>query len=236
MDDPFELVLYAFAAFVAFSIIRTLVKGKRELAATKAAHARQEALFRASFPELPPHFHPEKVLRFVEAWRLPGRIGDEWPSPPGFGVERARFGKAGPKGQPVDLLDAAGATLATFLIQEHADGAVMRIGLGKLTINRRDSAVRYWHPQREFKWSRAKGWRLISALSDREIESSDHGSSFSSDSPSSSSRTTSTAAAAAAGAAVVAGAGGAFDGGGASNAWDDGSSGDSGGGEAATSY
>ena len=236
MNDPFDLVLYVIFAVVAFSIIRAIVKGKQALSATKAAHARQEALFQATFPELQPYFHPEKVLRFVDAWRLPGRVGKEWDAPPGLGVARARFAKAGPKGQPVDLLDAAGATLASFLIQEHPDGAVMRIGPGELTVNRRDLAVRYWHPQREFKWSRAKGWRLISALSDREIESSDHGSSFSSDSPSSSSRTTSTAAAAAAGAAVVAGAGGAFDGGGASNAWDDGSSGDSGGGEAATSY
>ena len=241
MNDPFDLVLYVIFAIVAFSVFRAIVKGKRAAAATKAAHDRQEALFKATFPELQPYFHPEKVLRFVDAWRLPGRAGKDWDSPPGLGVARARFGATGPKGQGVDLLDASGARVASFLIQPSAEGAVMRIGPGKLTVNGRDAAVRYWHPQREFKWSRTKGWRLISALSDREIESSDHGSSFSSDSSSSPSRT-STAAAAAAGAAVVAGAGGAFDGGGASNAWDAGAAGDSGspgdstGSEAATSY
>jgi hypothetical protein len=34
-----------------------------------AANRRSEALFVSTFPELQPHFHPEKVLRFVSAWR-----------------------------------------------------------------------------------------------------------------------------------------------------------------------
>jgi hypothetical protein len=119
------------------------------------------------------------------------------------------------------MLDSAGAVLTRFLLQEHPEGAALRIGPGKLTANLKDSAVRYWHPEREFKWSRAKGWRVINALSDRGIDTSDSGTSFSSSS------TANTVAAAAAGAAVVAGAGGAFDGGGSSSSWDAGSSSES---------
>jgi len=113
-----------------------------------------------------------------------------------------------------------------FVFQEHAEGGVLRMGPGKLTANLRDAAVRYWHPEREFKWSKLKGWRLITSLSDRSIDSSDRGTSWSS---SDSSSATSTAAAAA-GTAAVLGAGGAFDGGGSSDSWSDAS------GEARTSY
>jgi hypothetical protein len=101
---------------------------------------------------------------------------------------------------------------------------VIRLGSGKFTINLKDSAVRYWHPQREFKWSRAKGWRMINSLADRPIESNDRGSSFSSDGPSSSFSSSSSGARTG---AAMAGAGGAFDGGGASNSWDAADSGSS---------
>lgn len=123
----------------------------------------------------------------------------------------------GEKGRPVELLDEAGAIVSRILLQENPEGGVIRLGPGKFTVNLRDSAVRYWHPEREFKWSKVKGWRVISSLSDRGIDSNDRGTSFSSDG----SPTATTAAAAAAGAAVVAGAGGAFDGGGSSQSWDE---------------
>ena len=195
-----------------------------------AAQGKQEALFQATFPELQPYFHPENVLKYVNARHTrgakPGAFG--WKNPPGFsGVPNAEIAP-GEKGEQVRLLDAAGATLAQFVYQDNPDGGVIRMGAGKLTVNVRDAAVRYWHPRREFKWSRLKGWRMISSLSDREIESSDRGTSFSSDSSSSSTATT--AAAAGAAAAVVAGAGGAFDGGGSSAGWDSAS------GESRTSY
>jgi uncharacterized membrane protein YgcG len=191
-------------------------------AGTTPARKRQEALFVATFPELQPYFHPEKVLQFVSGWRprTPRADTIDWNNPPGFGVPRARLMPKSEKGQSAELLDAAGAALASFVLQDHPEGGVIRLGSGKFTVNVRDSAVRYWHPQREFKWSKAKGWRVINTLSDRGIDSSDSGTSFSSDSSS----TATSAAAAVAGAAVVAGAGGAFDGGGSSSSWDAGSS------------
>jgi hypothetical protein len=235
--DPLMLtVIVGLFVLVGTVFIVFAAKGLRKNADARRAvydpAQKQEALFKATFPELQPHFHPKQVLEFVAAWRARNAppIAFEWTIPPGFGVAKARLGAAGEKGHPVELLDEAGSVLSRFLMQRHEDGAVIRLGAGKLTVRVRDAAVRYWHPEREFKWSRAKGWRVITSLSDRPIESSDRGTSFSSDSSSSSSTAT-TAAAAAAGAAVVTGAGGSFDGGGASSSWDGG--GDS---DARTSY
>jgi hypothetical protein len=224
----FAIVALVIVAIIVYKVVRSM-RGARD--ATQA-RARQEALFRATFPELQPHFHPEKVLQFVNARRGRGGslAGTTWKNPPGFPAAASAEIAADAKGEAVRLLDAAGAVLAGFVFQDHADGGVLRMGGGKLTVNLRDAAVRYWHPEREFKWSRAKGWRLITSLSDRSIDSNDRGTSFSSDSPSSSSTVT-TAAAAAAGAAVVTGAGGAFDGGGSSSSWDEG-----GGSDARTAY
>ena len=187
-----------------------------------AAQRRQEALFVSTFPELQPHFHPEKVHAFVNAWRArtPQPAALVWGNPPGFGPARVRLHPATDKGQKAEIVDAADAVIAAFMLQPHPEGGVIRLDPGKLTVNVRDAAVRYWHPQREFKWSRAKGWRVINSLSERGIDSNDRGMSFS-ESTSSSSTATS-AAAAAAGAAVVTGAGGAFDGGGSSSSWESG--------------
>jgi len=191
------------------------------VAGRNAGNKRQEALFVSTFPELQPHFHPEKILQFVNAWRAravqPGTI--EWNNAPGFGSSRVRLMPKSEKGQPAELLDAAGAAISSFILQDHAEGGVIRLGSGKFTVNLRDAAVRYWHPQREFKWSKAKGWRMINSLADRPIESNDRGTSFSSDSPSSSSSWSSSSSTARTAGAVV-GAGGAFDGGGASDSWD----------------
>jgi uncharacterized membrane protein YgcG len=95
----------------------------------------------------------------------------------------------------------------------------VRVGKGKLTatLNGPEPRVRYWHPDREFKWT-PRNWKFTTRIADREVESSDSGTSFSSDSSSSSS--TSSIATGAAAAAGIAAAGGAFDGGGASQAWD----------------
>jgi len=212
----FIVVAVVMVAIIAYRIVRA-VRGKRD---RTRSWEKQEAPFTATFPELQPYFHPRKALDFVAAWRArpmnPG--GFEWTKPPGLGVPRARFLAAGEKGQPVELVDAAGAVVSRFLLLDHDEGGVIRIGPGKLTANVRDAAVRYWHPEREFKWSRAKGWRLITQLADRPIDSTDRGTTFSSSSSDSPSVTTTAAAAAATGA--VLGAGGAFDGGGASESWD----------------
>jgi hypothetical protein len=185
-----------------------------------AANRRQEALFVSTFPELQPHFHPEKVLQFVNGWRMRPAKADTavWNDPPGFAPSRVRLMPTAEKGQPAELLDGAGAVLASFILQDHPEGGVIRVGSGKLTVNVQNAAVRYWHPQREFKWSRAKGWRVIHSLSDRPIESNDRGTSFASDGPSSS---FSSSPSSSASAAAIAGAGGTFDGGGASAGWDD---------------
>lgn len=223
----FEAVAFIVIAGIVVSIIAMQSrKGARQLAESRA---KQEALFQASFPELQPHFHPEKVLEFVKARRARARpvVGTSWKKPPGFAAAAVAEIAADPKGEAVRLLDEAGALLARFVFQEHPEGGVIRMGPGKFTVNLRDAAVRYWHPEREFKWSRLKGWRVITAMSDRAIDSNDRGTSFSSSSDGPS--VGSTAAAAAAGAAVT-GAGGAFDGGGSSGDW----GGDSG--ESRTSY
>ena len=241
MDDLYGFITTAAIVGVLVSIVVLLSRAKKAAAPADplrlraggaAAKKRQEALFVTTFPELQPHLHPEKVLQFVNGWRARTARPDPvvWNNPPGLGVPRVRLQPATDKGQRVELLDAADALVGSFLIQQHAEGAALRLDPGKLTVNVRDAAVRYWHPQREFKWSRAKGWRVINALSDRGIESSNDGISFSSSSSSSSSTAT-TVAAAAAGAAVVTGAGGAFDGGGSSQSWDAGS-----GSESRTSY
>ncbi len=238
MDDLYGFITTAAIVGVLVSIAVLLSRAKKAApgdplrlrAGGAAAQKRQETLFVTTFPELQPHFHPEKVLQFVNAWRARTARPDAvvWNNPPGLAVPRVRLQPATEKGQRVELLDAADALVASFLIQQHAEGGAIRLDPGKLTVNVRDAAVRYWHPQREFKWSRAKGWRVINSLSDRGIDSSNDGMSFSSSSSSSSSTAT-TAAAAAAGAAVVTGAGGAFDGGGSSGSWDAGS-------ESRTSY
>ena len=218
----FLIVALVMVAIIGFRIVRW-VRGVRE---STQSRAKQEALFQATFPELQPHFHPEKVLQFVKARRARtgSLVGTTWKNPPGFPGAAAAEIAADAKGEAVRLLDAAGAVLGRFVFQEHAEGGVLRMGPGKLTANLRDAAVRYWHPEREFKWSKLKGWRLITSLSDRSIDSSDRGTSWSSSDSSSST------AAAAAGTAAVLGAGGAFDGGGSSDSWSDAS------GEARTSY
>lgn len=211
------------SALAAAAIVVAIVFGVRwyrraASAAPQASEQRHEALFKAAFPELQPLFHPAKVLEFVAAWRTrgPQPPGARWLRPPGLDAARAQL-SPGSKGEAVELYDETGALVSQFRLQPHPDGGVLRLDPGKFTVNVRDAAVRYWHPEREFKWSRAKGWRVITRLSDQAIDSTDRGFESARDT-SSSSPSASTVATTA---AVIAAAGGTFAGGGASAKWDD---------------
>ncbi len=208
-------------------------RGQRaqEMSAEKA-----EAFFKASFPELQPHFHPENVAAYVLA-----RSGKqfakrrEWTKPPGFAAAAvARYGDA-PKGELTVLLDAAGRKIADFVLEPKAGalGAV-RVGEGKFTVRQdpgKPPRVSYWHPLREFQWKGRGQWKFTSRVADESIDTTDRN--WSSSSSSSWSPTTTTAAAA----AGVVGLGGTFDGGGASAGWDsEDSGGSSGSGSADASF
>jgi len=209
--------------FVGIAFMRRFMResGARAGRVRAEMNERMEALFRATFPELQPHFHPARVLEYVRARRghVPSGTPSTWRKPPGFpaaGV--AELAIEGPKDR-VRLLDAAGKPFAAFVYEEHPDGGVIRLGKGKFTVNVKgpEPRVRYWHPEREFKWTPTL-WKMKSGVSDHSLESSSSDSSTSSSSSPSSPSTAATAAAA--GAGIVA-AGGSFDGGGASHAWDD---------------
>ena len=179
------------------------------------------ALFVSMFPELQPYFHPEKLVAYVAArrGRTPARGGFTWKDAPGFGGPSVdiRFVK---DREECALMDAAGQVLARFRFEDMPDGGVLRLGDGKLTVSLkdpRDPAVRYWHPEREFKWTRRGGWRFKTPIAERPIDSSDRGTTWSDDSPSSSSGFGRSATA-----AGFAGLGGTFDGGGASAGWEGG--------------
>src|SRR5258706_7184200 len=86
--------LYFMAFTIAVALIRALYSaivtaGKRariEASLAPAERAKQEALFQATFPDLQPYFHPEKVLRYVSARRARGVMQGRftWKNPPGF--------------------------------------------------------------------------------------------------------------------------------------------------------
>jgi hypothetical protein len=210
-------------------LVRTLARASAKQAAKmkQEMNARMEALFRASFPELQPHFHPRNVFEYAkgrQARKAPS-VPFRWKKPPGFALAEEADVQVDGLRDRVRLLDAGGRKLADFVFEEHPEGAVLRVGKGKFTVGLKgpEPRVRYWHPEREFKWTPTL-WKMKSGVSDHELESSSSSSSSHDDgSPRSSSSTSTTAAAAAAGAGIVA-AGGTFDGGGASAAWDDGGS------------
>jgi uncharacterized membrane protein YgcG len=209
-------------------------KRQEEMSAEKA-----EAFFKASFPELQPHLHPENVAAYVLARR--GKQfakRTEWSKPAGFAsAALARYQDA-PKGELTVLLDAAGRRILEFVL-EPKSGAVgaLRVGQGKFTVRQdpgQPPRVSYWHPDREFSWKGRGRWKFTSRLADEPIDTTDRNWSRST---SDSSWSPTTTAAAAAG---VVGLGGSFDGGGASGGWDadgkDGSSssGDGGSGDASS--
>ncbi len=223
----FILVISGFVLIVVLRAVFSARAKRRREESAAAEKERNEALFRSMFPELQPLFHPERLVEFVDARTAADRKGKanargkpewEWNNPPGFPGMRARFVNTD-KGERVTLNNQDGKTVGEFLYEAAPAIGVMRVakGKGKLTIdlsNRPAPRVRYWHPDREFKWS-LKGWVFKTAVADEPFSSSSSESSSSSFSSSSSSSDSRPAAAAA-----LVGAGGAFDGGGAAGSWD----------------
>ncbi len=201
--------------FVILPLLMKMAQRRRERLA-RGSHDRDEALFQSMFPELQPWFHPERLVVFASARRAhhgPGRTW-RWNKPAAFAEADHADCTPDPKGERLRMVDAAGALLSEFVYDVHPEGAVVRVAGGKLTIEIRDSAnprVRYWHPQREFKWTR-KGWVFKTPLADEPFSSSstDSAGSTSSDSSGSSSGTS-----------ALAGRGGTFGGGGAAGTWTD---------------
>lgn len=217
----FWLVIGAIVYFTVGQAVVAKFMERRRLRSAKDLHARNETLFRAMFPELQPHFHPARLVEFVKARldRGPVPAVSRWKDPAGFPAAAMAESALGEKGRERVILrgPSGGGVIGEFHFEKVPEGGVLRVGKGKLTVNLRepsDPRVRYWHPDREFKWSQA-GWVFTTPVADAPIESSSHNSSFSSsDSSSGASRAT-------AAAAGIVGLGGTFDGGGASAGWDD---------------
>lgn len=182
---------------------------------------KQEAYFASMFPDLVPFFHPKNVLEFVRGRlaQAPARGGMRVKGPPGFAAHVADVSFAtDKKGRERELwciLDDAGREVTRFFFDADAKDGMVRVGEGKFRVARHQDRVRYWHPDREFKWTPPGMWKFTTRVFDQSVDT-DRGTVSFSDSSSSSSRTATTAAAAA---GIVA-AGGTFDGGGASASWD----------------
>ena len=216
-----------FALFRAWRKSRDRDHGSGTAPATPPAQ-RSDAYFRTMFPELQPYFHPEKVVRFVRERNGTRDVVDgyTWRDAPGFNTATAVAAISGGR-ERIRLSDSGGATLAEFDYERQPNGAALRVGRGKLTAvleGGNNPRVRYWHPEREFKWSRKGGWQFTTPMTESAFDSDDRGSRWSNDSASPASSSSSGSggrvAAAAATAALVSGAGGAFAGGGASDQWD----------------
>jgi uncharacterized membrane protein YgcG len=181
---------------------------------------RDEALFVSMFPDLQPYFHPRNLLQYVQA-RVARKIdphGMTWRNPPGLGVPAVDIRYDGER-EITRLLDAAGARLAEFIFEPNPEGGVIRVGQGKFTVNdqvKNAPRVRYWHPDREFKWT-PQAWKFVTRMSDQPLGGYD---------PSySSSDTFSSSSSGSAPASGMSGGGGTFDGGGATGSWEGGSGG-----------
>ena len=230
------LVALAAAAYTAHGILVPLVIGGIVAAAfvfgrrqNRLDAARNESLFVSMFPDLQPYYHPKQLYDYTVA-RLSGKIprNSKVKDPPGFTGYAADV-RAEAERDLVRILDAAGTLVTQFIFEKHPEGAAIRVGKGKFTLttgNPQYPRVRYWHPDREFKWTPLT-WKFMTPVVEREFSSSDRSSS--SDSTSSSSSSSRVASA-----APFAAAGGAFDGGGASQSWSEG--GASASGSASTSY
>jgi uncharacterized membrane protein YgcG len=214
-----HLFFIVMAGLVVFVVVRVRLARRQQ--------GRNETLFVSMFPDLQPFYHPAQVFEFVKARlaQAPPRSGKVWKNPPGFAGRTADIRFEGER-EVVRILDTAGALLTQFIFENHKEGGAIRVGKGKLTASTRmaQPRVRYWHPDREFKWT-PTSWVFKTPVAERPFESSDRGSSFSSDSSSSSSSR-------AASAAPFVAAGGTFDGGGASQSWSEGGA----AGTASTSY
>ncbi len=135
---------------------------------------RDDALFRAMFPELQPHYHPARLIHFVRARRRRKALPGLWRNPPGFDADSAETILEGGK-ERVRLRDKDGAPFQEFLYEERSEGGALRVGEGELTVDIRDASrpgVRYRHPERGFAWRRRQ-WTFQSPLADRPIESGD---------------------------------------------------------------
>jgi hypothetical protein len=224
--------LVFFLGFIAVfaGAIVVLVKRGNRMQAERAAT--QEALFTSMFPDLQPYYHPKNVLEFVRARfdQAPSRGGIRIRNPPGFAVDAAdvsfQTDSKGREHEVWHLLDATGERLSAFMFESDAKDGMVRVGRGKFRVSRTEDRVRYWSPDREFKWQPPGSWKFVTPIAQDPVDSDRGGLSFG-DTASSSSGT----AAAAATAAGIVAAGGAFDGGGASASW----SGPAGGGKASDS-
>ncbi len=222
-----DFILANMTTVIAIAVPAVLVGGallsiRRSARAKALSDEKAEAFFRASFPELQPHLHPENVSAYVLA-RMGKQFSrrDEWAEPAGFAAAKlARFADD-PKGrgERTLLVDAKGQRFLDFILEPKSGalGAV-RVGEGKFTV-RQDAGkpprVSYWHPEREFEWRGRGQWKFKSRVADETIDTRDPH--WSDSSSSSSWSPTTTAAVATAG---VVGLGGTFDGGGASAGWD----------------
>ena len=205
------VVILVIVGVVIFVVRKALKASNAKFAQMKREmEARTEALFKAGFPELQPHFHPKSVYEYAKAHAARKSSGDKskWRNPPGFTL--ATFADVQPDGPKdrVRLLDAQDAELASFVFEDHAEGAALRVGKGKFTVGLKspEPKVRYWHPEREFKWT-PNSWNMKSPLAEQSLRSrSSSGSDDDSPDWSSSTGTFATGAAVGAGAAAAASA------------------------------
>lgn len=212
------ILLFSTGIFLLFFVILPWWKlraKRRTVRLAQESHDKDEALFQSMFPELQPWFHPQHMVVFAVARRSqpgPGRTW-RWSKPAGFaGADHADC-MPDPKGERLRVVSATGELLTEFVYDTHPEGAVIRVRNGKLTVDIRDVTkprVRYWHPQREFKWTK-KGWIFKTPVTDEPFSFTDITSSSSSETLGSTSSFTER--------------GGGFGGAGASGGWDDGGGG-----------
>ena len=213
-----HVVFWILGAFLVVALVLVPIllarAGRRARQGLQQQREKNETLFRSMFPELQPYFHPERLIEFVPARLRRGSAATHarWDDPDGFPEAAAADLSRDGERDRVRLLDAGGALLREFTFEKHPEGGALRLAGGKLTVDLRkpeDPRVRYWHPEREFKWSRA-GWIFKTPVADTPFATSNASSvtpdDFSVSSPQ---------------AIGFAGLGGAFDGGGASGRWED---------------
>src|SRR5215813_9110138 len=154
-----SISLFWFLGFIAVFITVAVLIARAGKKMAAAQHAKFEAMFTSMFPDLQPYYHPENVLEFVRA-RLaqePSRGGIRMKSPPGFDVDAAdvsfQTDSKGREHEVWHLLDAAGNRLSSFMFESDAKDGMVRVGSGKFRVGRNEDRVRYWSPDREFKWT-----------------------------------------------------------------------------------
>jgi len=208
-------------------------KARRRGRGAPRSDYRGDAYFSAMFPELQPWFHPKKVVKLVRDRNDRVDVVDgrrwEYPSESDFGSAQVVMVD---EREHIRLFDAAGLLLTEFDYERQPTGGAIRIGRGKLTAVLEDydnPRVRYWHPEREFKWSRKDGWQFKTPLSEESMVSNG-ALDFSADMPSGGGNGFSGPA------APVSLEGGTFAGGGASGDWDSAPGATDGGNAGATAY